>query len=459
MAQSSITRWGGIRDGRAGASGFFSVTNVDGISWLVDPDGGRFLSKGVTTVRFDQDQIRGTDRVPYAEACQRKYASIEAWRSAAAQRLRSFGFNSLGAWSDELVACAGPLPLGLSPVLDLGASFLSHQQRGAHAWLQGVFPDVFDPEFEPFVRERARRICTPRRDDAHVVGWFTDNELRWGVDWRGDDELLVAFLRLPAGSFGRRAALAMLRGRYGSFDDFNAAWGTAARSWADVEHGDAVAPPFEEAHPPAAPDRRRQAFEADCETFAEELARRYFEATVAAVKAADPNHLALGCRFARVPRPAVLAQAAEHLDVVSLNCYDSDPGPAMAAYAAACKPFLIGEFSFRAHDSGLPNACGGGPCVATQSDRARGFEHYVTAALGQPGLVGYHWFEHADQPAEGRFDGENSNYGVVSIGDAVYQELAHAMTELNARAERIHAACVTIAREVPRSSVVSGQQG
>jgi hypothetical protein len=26
-------------------------------------------------------------------------------------------------------------------------------------------------------------------------------------------------------------------------------------------------------------------------------------------------------------------------------------------------------------------------------------------------VVGYHWFEHADQLAASRFDGENSNFG------------------------------------------------
>ena len=54
-------------------------------------------------------------------------------------------------------------------------------------------------------------------------------------------------------------------------------------------------------------------------------------------------------------------------------------------------------------------------------------------------MVGYHWFEHADQPAEGRFDGENSNYGTVTIEDDPYVELTETMTRVNAMAERIHA--------------------
>ena len=41
--------------------------------WLVDPDGGRFLSKGVNNVRFDADHVGNTGRVPYADTCREKY--------------------------------------------------------------------------------------------------------------------------------------------------------------------------------------------------------------------------------------------------------------------------------------------------------------------------------------------------------------------------------------------------
>jgi hypothetical protein len=135
----------------------------------------------------------------------------------------------------------------------------------------------------------------------------------------------------------------------------------------------------------------------------------------------------------------VIAGAARHVDVISFNCYDLDAGKAIATYAAAGKPCLIGEFSFRAADSGLPNTGGAGPKVETQAERAACFTAYVGAALRNPAIVGYHWFEHADQPAEGRFDGENSNFGTVTIEDGVYETLTRAMTAMNADADAVHA--------------------
>jgi agarase len=182
----------------------------------------------------------------------------------------------------------------------------------------------------------------------------------------------------------------------------------------------------------------RAEFFAACDAFAALVGQRYFKTTCAAIKAADPNHLVLGSRFAYVPPPGVIEAAAAYCDVISINCYDLDPGRTVDAYKGTQKPCLIGEFSFRGSDSGLPNTNGAGPLMRTQAERAAAYRRYAAAALSQPAIVGLHWFEHADQPAEGRFDGENSNFGVVTINDEVYDELTQTMKSLNAEAEAIH---------------------
>jgi agarase len=445
MARAGRTRWGGIFDDRVTGTCFFRVETLDGVWWLVDPDGGRFISKGVCNVSFDPDQIQGTDRAPYAAACRRKYGGIQQWQTAVARRLASWGFNSLGAWSDDAVAVAAPVPLAVAPIVHLGAAFIGHQERQGKAPVG--FPDVFDPDFASFVQRMAIECCTPRRDEPGIIGWFTDNELPWGPDWRGQDEPLTLFLNQPAACSGRVAAIAHLRERHRDIASFNAVWRGTATGWDGLSH---IEPPFrrdplyaqsaEVERQRNAADPRRAAFVADCDAFAGALAERYFAVTVAAVQAADPNHLVLGPRFGYAPQTPVVAAAGRHLDVIAFNAYDADPLRTIDVYARTGRPCLVGEFSFRGDDSGLPNTRGGGLRVATQEDRARSFERYVSAGLRRPSLVGYHWFEHADQPAEGRFDGENSNYGTVTINDDVYGQLTRAMTALNGRAEEVHAA-------------------
>ncbi|PIT02048.1 agarase [Bradyrhizobium nitroreducens] len=439
------TKWGGVVDGDLRGSGYFRVAERNGVFWLVDPDGGRFISKGVNTVRFDQERIGQTDRFPYAEACQAKYGSLQIWRTAAADRLASWAFNTVGCWSDELVASAGSRLLATTPVAELGASFRLHRR-------DQVFPDVFDPEFAAHIRASADQRCRHRRNDPGLLGTFIDNELYWSPDWRSSDELLTLFLNLPPRRPGRVAALTGLQARYRDFAQFNAVWRTPARSWQELDRIEHVAAPFVRLRPGVLNDAletkanladpAREAFSADCDAFVAIVADRYFELCVSAIKAADPNHLVLGSRFGYQPPAGVIAAAGRHLDVISFNCYDFDPGPVIDAYAAGAKPCLITEFSFRGDDAGLPNTKGGGPRVATQTERAQAFEGYVVTALSKPNVVGYHWFEHADEPAEGRFDGEDSNFGTVTIEDHVYVELTKTMTRVNAEAERIHAAAV-----------------
>ena len=444
----SRTRWGGARTGIFDPKGYFSVAENDGLFWLVDPDGGRFLSKGVNTVCFDQDHVRDTRRAPYAEACARKYGSEAAWRAAAGARLANWGFNTLGCWSDQSVADAGSFRLAVTPNLDLGMSFAWTMNREVSEEYAQNFPDVFDINFDRYVRNRAHEACALRADDDKILGWFIDNELRWGSDWRGSDELLTLFLGLKRTMPGRTAALAWLRARYHDFETFNAIWHTPAQSWETLDAIKRIEPPYtrlpvyqrdaNQEHAANHADAARAEFFAGCDAFAGLVGQRYFETTCAAIRAADSNHLILGSRFAYVPPPGVIDAAAAHCDVISINCYDLDPGRTVDAYKGTQKPCLIGEFSFRSSDSGLPNTNGAGPLVPTQAERAAAYRRYAAAALSQPAIVGLHWFEHADQPAEGRFDGENSNFGIVAINDEVYDELTQAMKSVNAEAEAIH---------------------
>jgi agarase len=440
----SRTRWGETHTGSFGASGYFRVAERDGVFWLVDPDGGRFLSKGVNTVRFDQDHVLGTLRAPYAEACTRKYGSEAAWRAAAGARLANWGFNTLGCWSDESVADAGPFGLAVTPNLDLGMSFAWGKEYAQS------FPDVFDANFDRHVRSRAHEVCAARAEDQKILGWFVDNELRWGSDWRGADELLALFLGLQAMAPGRTAAVDWLRARYRDFQDFNAIWRAPAQSWETLDALKQIASPYtrlpvyqrdaKQEHAANRADATRAEFFAACDTFAALVGQRYFATTCAAIKASDPNHLILGSRFAYVPPSGIIDAAAAYCDVISVNCYDFDPGRTIDAYQSTQKPCLIGEFSFRSTDSGLPNTNGAGPLVKTQVERAATYRRYAAAALARPAIVGFHWFEHADQPAEGRFDGENSNFGIVSINDEIYEELTQTMKSLNAEADAVHAA-------------------
>jgi hypothetical protein len=173
----------------------------------------------------------------------------------------------------------------------------------------------------------------------------------------------------------------------------------------------------------------------------EAMARRYFVTCKGAIRKADPNHLILGCRFAGQAPDPVLRGLRDYVDVVSFNNYgQTTPVETLQnIHRLTGRPMMLTEFSFKAMDSGLPNTKGAGRPVATQADRADGFTRYVQGLIDLPFMVGFHWFEHADEPKEGRFDGENSNYGLVTIEDRPWDLVVQRMTEVNAGLETRHA--------------------
>lgn len=424
---------------------FFSVEQQEGRWWFIGPDGTRFISKGVDTVRFTQDRARAGSS--FLETALAKYGSEQKWREMVARQIFDWGFNTLGGDSDEQISSV-PVNgrcLAYAPIINLGSRYVSRKMGGS-AWSQGLFPDVFDPDFEVSINQMAQERCASKKDDLWLLGYFVDNELSWGPDWRGKDELLIRFLALPANAPGRLAAIQLLRDRYQTVTKFNQTWAAQFGSWDELATAGPIKPPMEVKGvwvQNQEIDRQSKrgnpqyaAFLADCDAFLAQAAERYFRITHQAIKTADPNHLDLGCRFAYVPARPVVSAAAKYVDVISFNCYSPDPRDATEAYADFGKPVLIGEFSFKGRDSGLPNTRGAGPLVETQADRAEGFRTYVSWALSNPNLVGYHWFRYADQPKESA--GENSNFGIVTIQDDEYPILVKAMRVLNEQAETVH---------------------
>jgi agarase len=386
---------------------------------MIDPLGTPTLSIGVDNVAYEGDRIRGMGPSPYLQAAEKIYPNREAWGRNALKRLHGWGFNTLGAWSDrELWGEHAPYTV----MLDFAA-------RAGADWLRGRPVDVYDPRFEDAALEIARREATPRARDPMLVGYFSDNELWWGPDWRRRDTMLAAYLSFPREAPGRQRAVDFLRQRYGTVQRLNHAWHVAAPDFSRV-------PPKADA----------PAYRADADAFLELVAIRYFTVSAAVIRSADPNHLYLGARFAGEPPDPVL-RAARAADVVSINLYDRDPRRAVAhVFALAARPVLVSEFSFRALDSGLPNTIGAGPWVFTQQGRARAYVTYVARLVSVPQAIGYHWFRWADEPREGRADGENSNYGLVNLKDAPYALFVDTVTAANQAAVEVHRGA---AREIP----------
>jgi len=376
--------YGGWRKLTGTRTGFFHTEKIQERWWLVTPEGNVFFSKGVDNVSY----------APESDSAPKAPDDPEAWAKTASADLRRWGFNSTGAWSARQMYGTG---MAYAPIVNVAAAV----QRDV--WLKGGVVDYFSAEFRDAADRAADRICTPHAKDPWLLGYFTDNELRWGRDWRSNESLLEGYLKMPEASAGFRKASDFIRSR---------------------QHDAATLT------------------DEDKSEFLGMVAAEYARVASEAIRRHDPNHLVLGCRFATYPGDVVMRAVGRWFDVISFHSYSpAAPVERLALIASLTgKPTMITEFSFKAMDSGLPNTKGAAKPVATQEDRASGFAGYVEALARLATCVGYHWFEYRDEPKDGRrLDGENSNYGVVKIDFTPWSVLVNRMTEVNATLETIHA--------------------
>jgi len=154
----------------------------------------------------------------------------------------------------------------------------------------------------------------------------------------------------------------------------------------------------------------------------------YYRIVSEEVKRVAPNKLYLGSRlhgqqFPYGSKPQYVTAAAKYCDVLSINRYRFSPSD-LTMVKGVDLPIVIGEFHFGALDRGMIHT--GLRGVASQTQRAYAYEHYVTQALKHPHIVGTHWFQLREQNITGRGDGENYQIGFVDICDTPYQEIIDA---------------------------------
>ena len=432
------------------ATGFFHTTKYKDKWWLVTPSGHLFLSFGIDVVDMSEATIvhprdamftwlPGADD-PLARFYSTKYYYIygpnktgktfdfyganlmrkygpdypAAWRRVTVDRLKSWGFNTIGNWSNESLEAMDEVPY--TARMDIPGSH-ARVSSGSDYW--GKMHDPFDPQFAVDADAYFRAKAPALKNDPWIVGYFVDNELSWSggsVDG-GRYGLAYGTLAAPADQPAKKAFLAQLQAKYGDIGKLNAAWGTNLAGW------DTLEAPYQASETP------NDAQKADMGAFVYAFAKKYFTVVRDTLKKYDPNHLYLGCRFAGYTPEAVRA-ASEICDVISFNIYRPRLDPKAWAFTQDLnKPCIIGEFHFGALDRGMFHP--GLVSTPNQQARAAMFKDYIDSVADNPAFVGAHWFQYVDEPLTGRaLDGENYNIGFVSVTDHPYPEMVQAARQV-----------------------------
>lgn len=391
---AGINRFGGALEPKYTATGFFRAEKVNGRWWIIDPDGGRFIHRGIASVNTINTEGA-------KEALTELYVSGAGWAEATAQQLWDNGFNGTGSWcEDENLAKVNPRVVS-TKLLSLMAGFA--KTRGKEfAWMGrgnmtylGDCPFIFDPGFKEYAEKACEKLAA-NKNDSWLLGYFTDNEMPWSP------KMLERYLKLEKGEPGRLAAETWLKERSISVDTIT--------------------------------DKHRDAF-------LEYAADRYFTIVCSAIRKADPNHMILGARFHSpvINFDPIFIAAGKHCEVLSVNYYNTwTPRPAQMLNwtQKSGRPFLVTEWYAKAEDSGMANTGGAGWLVHTQKDRGLYYQNFTLGLLENPGCVGWHWFRYADNDPDAKGvdpSNKDSNKGIVTYRYIPYVPLLDAMRELNLR--------------------------
>ena len=410
------------------ATGFFYVTQKDGVWWLVNPKGNKFYSTGC----FGTVPIEPF----YKQHVLDKYGSYDNWTKITGERLKEWGINTVYDIESQ----------DFFPDVPYVVRFKFTKIIVNPNWKYPVWiPDVFDPVWQKAVKKIAKDFACSLKNEKNLIGYFTDNELHWGPDLFSKKTLIEIYMDASREVPGKQKLVSFFRERYkNQVSKFNHIWKMNIKNFDELFDYEKLG---------------RKGWlitwgraEKDIDDFSRLVAKTYFKLTSSALKDADPNHLNLGVRFHLygVPRE-VLEECGKYVDVISINFYQTNvimynPLMYLASKIHGCvplnhwmtnynqitdKPLLISECTFSSNDGSRPvDVISPTKIVGTQKARANIYEWFARNCLRRPYLIGHHWFLYIDLI--------DKNMGLVNLWDEPYVPLVKKMSEINHDAINIH---------------------
>lgn len=389
---------GKIRPGvaRGGGRFFWAAPDDAGRWWLRAPSGAPFFCRAV-------HGVRGAG-----------LAGDAGPRRDSAARLRGWGFNAVGLGGDTTGSQDGFPFLASVQFCATGPQVMAHGVR---------LPDVFDPEWPRRAAAQAAAVCAHASECRELVGWVMDDALGWGQapTAAGRPTLLQLCLSLEPSSPAYHAAweftLALHGGR---LDALARAWGVALTNRAIVRE-------MSRAETAIA----TRGYGRDEARWTREFARRYFTTTSAAVRAVDPNHLLLGCRFRAPVGAAVLAECVYPAVDVAMPFWTELPAPA----SAVTQPVLAGDVSWT-NEAFFGAATSRDRKLTSVERMLRRARAALERVAQHPSAAGYVWAQWQDEP------GEQPPFarGLLHVNEAEAREHAELLADFNSRSEALRRA-------------------
>lgn len=422
-------------------TGFFHVQQSGGKTFLVNPEGNLFFHTGLCSFQPAEDYtyVQGRENIyawlpkhgeaTYASAWRkddptsfsfyvantiRKYGQPYDYETFAARmidRVRAFGFNSIGAFSSiPEAAKAKKFPYVASLPLNKWETGIGTVPGAHEVW------DPFDEKTRSIIEKTLAEKLPARVNDPLLIGYFVVNEPRY-------DELPKVIPSLDGNQACKRAFVGFLKNKYKDIAAYNKAWSATASSFEELNgKGLAVS---------------TDAAKADTKAFTGVFLEELFKLVETNFRKHDKNHLLIGYRYQPVTinDQQLCEITGRYVDVNSYNYYthelDKEQLKRIHEWSGG-KPIMLSEFFWSSpKDSGLA----GGRAVLSQQERGLIYRNYVEQAASLGFVVGIEWFTLLDQASTGRwfskYSGESFNTGIFSVADRPWKPMIAEMAKTN----------------------------
>ncbi len=392
---------------------------------FVDPKGKDVFIRGVEQVVWRGHGTPDGHIPDYRTHNIATFPNRKAWADDAEAKLRKWGFNTLGSWSDESLRGRG-----FGHFVHVGFAwpplFMADEDRDLMIVRKTgrFFPNVFSPRWVYHCKTLAKARLVLQGSDFDLIGIYLDGELPWwGENGCPDREvgLCDVICAQPAGHTARKA-----------YEEFMAARADGGSRAAKLD-------------------------------FMKLIAEKYFATTTEAIRRIDNRHMIVGCMFAglRGYGPFTTMEAcAKYCDVVTIDIYppvDLERGVVLKAGTDLAdvkgdltdkelfreidrigkiinKPFHVTEWSFPAVEGGFPCVSGGGMRFRTQHERALASRLFAEMMNASPSIAGYNYFMWVD--GQNRPTGLGyCNYGLMNEAGEPYAELIKMFEDFHAGAD------------------------
>jgi len=442
------------------STGKWRLEKIRGRWWFVTPEGNPFLMNAVdglhcwgpTTVEHrGKPALRSLfaslpprKEGPFAAAWYDERPSDGIWRldfclanririygekyrdgfyDTVERRLRAWGFNGLGKWSEishghVLERLGRPMPYILP------AAILA--ESGADLPCYGEVTDPWDPRYALAVERTVERMANEYRNDPYLIGLAFYGEAWW------DEAVTARVLKSTPPLPAKRAFVEHLRHALREIEALNRRCGTHWKAFDDLPDADLSI--------------HQATLRAEIGKFVEQTSRQFYGAWRKAIDRHDPGRLLLGSCFVNgwQVQAEWIQGSAPACDAIMLDWYEKDVPKLLKEYVdrfavPADRPVLVGEIGFTTPLDGFKpglNSC------KDQDERGRWYRYVYENLYAHPNWVGTMYFHYLNQPLPGRdvdAAGEAWQFGFVDVCDLPYEEFIRHAAETNRRLARVHA--------------------